>query len=184
MLNTSQNLIIMSNNFTHPNHFSCPHLNSMENILCAGPPTAVHNLRVIYATTTSISIQWDLPLVTGRPDYFYNVEYSSPNDILQYIQHNQEKITPLGYIMSRDYNLSPHMSSGSVCTMEWVEMIVPMMLHEGYKSVKLHWKEVSPIHTLFVFKLLHLFAQLWKCKSWGGAVNLIYKVSGTYLLCI
>lgn len=84
---------MMSNNFTHPNHFSCPHLNSMENILCAGPPTAVHNLRVVSTTTTSISIQWDLPLVTGRPDYFYNVEYSSPDDILQYIQHNQEKIT-------------------------------------------------------------------------------------------
>ena len=65
----------------------------MENILCAGPPTAVRNLRVVSTTTTSIGIQWDLPLVIGRPDYFYNVEYSNPDDILQYIQHNQEEIT-------------------------------------------------------------------------------------------
>jgi len=59
----------------------------------AGPPTAVRILRVISKTNTSITIQWDTPSVTGRSDYYYNVEHNSPNDISTYKRHNQERIT-------------------------------------------------------------------------------------------
>jgi len=58
-----------------------------------GPPTAVRSLRVISKTNTSITIQWDTPSVTGRSDYYYNVEHNSPKDISKYEQHNRERIT-------------------------------------------------------------------------------------------
>ena len=57
------------------------------------PPTAVRNLKVDSKTNTSITIQWDPPSMTGRSDYYYNVEYSDPNNISKYIQHNQERVT-------------------------------------------------------------------------------------------
>ena len=44
-------------------------------------------------TNTSITIQWTTPTITGRPDYYYNVEYIDPDDASRYIQHNQKGIT-------------------------------------------------------------------------------------------
>jgi len=57
------------------------------------PPTAVRNLRVSSKTNTSITIQWDPPSTTGRSDYYYIVEYSDPNNMSKYVQHNQERVT-------------------------------------------------------------------------------------------
>ena len=51
--------------------------------------------------------------------------------------------SPIQYTVSLDCSPSPHTSSGSVCTMEWVEMIVRTMTKEGDKSMTLLWKEVS-----------------------------------------
>lgn len=48
---------------------------------------------VVSRTNTSITIQWTTPTRIGRPDYFYNVEYSDPNDPSRYIQHNRKAIT-------------------------------------------------------------------------------------------
>ena len=48
---------------------------------------------VVSRTNTSITIQWTTPTRTGRPDYYYNVEYSDPNDPSRYIQHNRRRIT-------------------------------------------------------------------------------------------
>lgn len=59
----------------------------------AEPPTAVGNLTVVNRTNTSITIQWTTPTRIGRPDYYYNVEYSDPNDPSRYHQHNQRRIT-------------------------------------------------------------------------------------------
>jgi len=79
--------------FTHPNGYIECHSEVPPSCTHTGPPTAVRNLRVVYTTSTSINIEWDLPLITGRPDFFYNVEYSDPTDISMYIQHNLERIT-------------------------------------------------------------------------------------------
>ena len=62
-------------------------------IQSAEPPTAVRNLRVSSKTNTSITIQWEPPSITGRSDYYYNVEYSDPQNISIYEQHNQERIS-------------------------------------------------------------------------------------------
>ena len=71
---------------------SCDHGN-FSSISYSEPPAAVRNLRVNSKTNTSIIIQWDTPSVTGRSDYYYNVEHNSPNDISTYKRHNQERIT-------------------------------------------------------------------------------------------
>ena len=44
-------------------------------------------------TNTSITIQWTTPTRTGRRDYYYNVEYSDPDDASRYIQHNKKEIS-------------------------------------------------------------------------------------------
>ena len=44
-------------------------------------------------TRTSITVGWTTPKTTGRRDYYYNVEYSDPDDASRYIQHNQKDIT-------------------------------------------------------------------------------------------
>lgn len=160
ILNTSQNLVMVSSNLTHPNQFSCFHLNSMKTILCAGPPTAVRNLRVIDTTTTSFGIQWDVPLVTGRPDYFYNVEYSNPNNILQYIQHNQRKIT----------NTSIYPVTG---LRPFTTYVIRVSVHNGVSGSdsandakrRLQISHTTmeggqPLQTLSVCKLMHHLAQL------------------------
>ena len=55
------------------------------------PPTAMSILRVIRTTSTSITIQWDLPVRTGKPDYYYVIEYSDPDDISKYIHQDEVK---------------------------------------------------------------------------------------------
>ena len=59
----------------------------------AEPPTAVVNLRVNSARTsnTSIMVLWEPPI--GSSDYYYNVEYSDPDNVVTYRRHNQERIT-------------------------------------------------------------------------------------------
>ena len=48
---------------------------------------------MVSRTNTSITIQWTTPTRIGRLDYYYNVEYSDPNDPSRYIQHNRKAIT-------------------------------------------------------------------------------------------
>ena len=54
------------------------------------PPTAMSNLRVTRTTSTSITIRWT-PVRTGRPDYYYVVEHSDPDDISKYIHQDEVK---------------------------------------------------------------------------------------------
>ena len=68
-------------------------INGKSWLFVAEPPTAVRNLMVIDRTNTSITIRWTTPTITGRPDYYYNIEYSDPDDASRYIKHNQKEIT-------------------------------------------------------------------------------------------
>ena len=73
----------------------------------AEPPTAVRNLRVSNKTNTSITIQWDPPRITGRSDYYYNIEYNDPLNISIYKQHNQERISGTNTTMYSVTGLQP-----------------------------------------------------------------------------
>ena len=64
-----------------------------------GPPTAVHNLRVTDTTDTTITIEWEPPLV-GSPVFYYMIEHSDPNDISKYILHTKD-LTATSYILDR-----------------------------------------------------------------------------------
>ena len=48
------------------------------------------NLRVTRTTITSITVRWT-PVRTGRPDYYYVVEHSDPDDISKYIHQDEVK---------------------------------------------------------------------------------------------
>ena len=63
------------------------------------PPTAVRHLKVTVTTSNSITIEWERPLRIGRPDFYYLVEHSDPDDISRYIRHSNDNITATSYIV-------------------------------------------------------------------------------------
>ena len=48
-------------------------------ILHTAPPDPVRNLRTTTITSTSVSLSWTRPEVTGSDDFYYSIEYSDPN---------------------------------------------------------------------------------------------------------
>ena len=69
-----------------------------------GPPTAARNLKVTHSASTSITIQWNPPIRTGRPDYYYVIEHSDPDDVSKYIRHNENGVKGTSYTLD---NLRP-----------------------------------------------------------------------------
>ena len=60
---------------------------------CAGPPTTITNLIVTGTTSTTITVRWNRPAITGRGDYYYIVEYSDPDEVgAVYIQDNSRLV--------------------------------------------------------------------------------------------
>lgn len=49
------------------------------------PPGQPMELSVTRITQNSIGIQWGAPSFVGRPDIYYTIEYSDPNNVGQYI---------------------------------------------------------------------------------------------------
>ena len=64
-----------------------------------GPPTAARNLQVTHSTSTNITVQWDPPVRTGRPDYYYVIEYSDPDDASIYNRHNKDDVKGTRYTL-------------------------------------------------------------------------------------
>ena len=53
--------------------------NNTMSIINTAPPGLVRNLRTTTITSTSVSLSWTRPEVTGRDDFYYSIEYSDPN---------------------------------------------------------------------------------------------------------
>ena len=45
------------------------------------PPGPVRDLQVTTVTSTSVTVRWTRPEVTGRPDFYYTLQYSDPDNI-------------------------------------------------------------------------------------------------------
>ena len=58
---------------------------------CAGPPTTITNLIVTGTTSTTITVSWNRPTITGRSDYYYVVEYTDEVGE-EYIQDNSRLV--------------------------------------------------------------------------------------------
>ena len=63
------------------------------------PPTAVRNLTVTDITSNTITIEWEAPVRTGRPDFYYVVENSDPDDISILIRHSNNELKDTSYIV-------------------------------------------------------------------------------------
>ena len=60
---------------------------------CAGPPTTITNLIVTGTASTTITVRWNRPTITGRGDYYYVVEYTDPDEVgAVYIQDNSRLV--------------------------------------------------------------------------------------------
>ncbi len=51
----------------------------MSSLVNTGPSGLVGNLHTTTITSTSVSLSWTRPEVTGRDDFYYSIEYSDPN---------------------------------------------------------------------------------------------------------
>ncbi len=51
----------------------------MSSLVNTAPPGPVRNLLTTTITSTSVSLSWTRPEVTGRDDFYYSIEYSDPN---------------------------------------------------------------------------------------------------------
>ena len=59
-----------------------------------GPPSAARNFQVLEPRTraNTITVMWERPLITGREDYYYNIQYSNPDNPGSFIQHNSNPL--------------------------------------------------------------------------------------------
>ena len=60
---------------------------------------------MVDTTSTSITIAWEDPEDVGRPDYYYVIEYSDPDDASIYHRHNENGIQGNNYTLD---NLRPY----------------------------------------------------------------------------
>ena len=59
-----------------------------------GPPSVARNLQVLESRTraNTITVMWERPLIIGRDDYFYNIQYSNPDIPGSFVQHNSNPL--------------------------------------------------------------------------------------------
>ncbi len=53
--------------------------NYLSCFVITAPTGPVKNLRTTTITSTSVSLSWTKPEVTGRDDFYYSIEYSDPD---------------------------------------------------------------------------------------------------------
>ena len=65
-------------------------------LLCSfiGPPSVARNFHTLESRTraNTITVMWERPLITGRDDYFYNIQYSNPDIPGSFVQHNSNPL--------------------------------------------------------------------------------------------
>ena len=50
-------------------------------LIYSASPGSVRNLRAATVTDTSVTVTWTRPVVTGRSDFYYTLQYSDPDNI-------------------------------------------------------------------------------------------------------
>ena len=45
-----------------------------------------------FLNLNTITVMWERPLITGRDDYFYNIQYSNPDIPESFVQHNSNPL--------------------------------------------------------------------------------------------
>ena len=51
----------------------------------SAPPDPVRDLRVTTVTSTNVTVTWTRPEVIGRPDFYYTLQYSDPDNIGEFL---------------------------------------------------------------------------------------------------
>ena len=98
--------------------------------LYAGPPTTITNLIVTGTTSTTITVRWNRPAITGRSDYYYIVEYSDPDEVgEEYIQDNSRLVN--GNVLVT-YTVDGADSSGLQANTEY---IIRVSVHNGVSDL-------------------------------------------------
>ena len=60
-----------------------------------GPPSSGRDFHILESRTraNTITVMWQRPLITGRDDFYYNIEYSDPDIPGNFIKHNSNPLT-------------------------------------------------------------------------------------------
>ena len=99
--------------------------------LYAGPPTTITNLTVTGTTSTTITVRFKRPTITGRSDYYYVVEYSDPDGVgEEYIQDNNSRLVNGNNQVT--YTVAGADSSGLQANTEY---IVRVSVHNGVSDL-------------------------------------------------
>ena len=68
--------------FCHSDRFFLLLINTIaHSLIYSAPPGPVRNLRVTRVIDTSVTVTWTRPVVTGRSDFYYTLQYSDPDNI-------------------------------------------------------------------------------------------------------
>ena len=63
----------------------CATLKCALSYFYSAPPGPVRDLQVALLTSTSVTVRWTRPEVTGRPDFYYTLQYSDPDNIGEFL---------------------------------------------------------------------------------------------------
>ena len=61
-------------------------------LIHSAPPGPVRDLRAIEVTSTSVTVRWTRPEVTGRSDFYYTLQYSDPDNVGVFLTANPMRI--------------------------------------------------------------------------------------------
>ena len=61
----------------------------------------MRDLRTTTVTSTSVTVRWTRPEVTGRPDFYYTLQYSDPDNFGEFVPPNPIKIVNSALSVSR-----------------------------------------------------------------------------------
>ena len=80
----------------------------MASLVNTAPPGPVRNLHTTTITSTSVSLSWTRPEVTGRDDFYYSIEYSDPDDTGSFILSNGNYVNSALTVSYTVPNLRPN----------------------------------------------------------------------------
>ena len=61
-------------------------------LIHSAPPGDVRDLQTTTVTSTSVTVRWTIPEVTGRSDFYYTLQYSDPDNIGEFLPANPIRI--------------------------------------------------------------------------------------------